>query len=301
MLSVALVLGVAGTSFADSTAAKRPAAASIDDLSLIPVDSELVGGLDWAQLQTSPLWQKHVEPLMRNAMAGLPSDFVTSCGDPAKMMSRLSFGLKGLQGGSPEGVVVMYGVSKPTMTKCMEKGKSTPDAKLTRDGDYFLVSGGGNNAAFTFLDNTTLLGVIGPQGTKAGVKAVAAGGSALKKSPTFLELYGKTRTSDTLWVLVNGNSKLFDGAGAGLGMKPKAIFGSLNVGKSLTLDARIRVESSSQASSASSLLQSQAGQLSMFVDKLDIGADGPDVTISAALSEAKIKMLLGLLGKSRAP
>jgi hypothetical protein len=298
VLSVALVLGMAGVAFADSTAKSAPAVS--DDLSLIPVDSEIVGGLDWAGLLASPLWQKYVEPQFKSAMASLPADFATNCGDPAKVMSRISFGLKNLTGGSPEGVIVMYGVTKTKMIECMTKSKSTgPGTKLTRDGDYFLVTGSGNQAAFTFLNDKTFFGVLGPQGTKEGVKKAALGGSSLKTSPTFVELYGKTKTADTMWVLINGNSKIFDGIGGKMPVKPKAVYGSINVAKDLTLDGRVRVESASQASTLSGGLNSQAGQLAMFVDKLNIGSDGADITISAALSEAKLKALIGMVGGGR--
>jgi hypothetical protein len=293
VLSVALVLGMTSVSLAQP--AGKVAPAPTDDLSLIPVDSELVGGLDWAQLQTSPLWQKHVEPHVKGVLASMPTDFTAACGDPMKAMTKISFGLKGLKGGSPTGVIVMHGVVKAKLVACM--AKPTGAQKITRDGDYWIVSASGKDAAFTFLNDSTFLGVIG--GNKDAVKRAASGGSALKTSPTFVELYKKTNTSDTLWLLLNGNSPLFDGLGSKMPVKPKAVFGSINVTRDLGVAMRIRVDSPTQANTLSSTLQGAAGQVGMFVDKLDIGSDGSDITINAAMSEGKLKALIGMaMGKA---
>ena len=87
-----------------------------------------------------------------------------------------------------------------------------------------------------------------------------------------------------------------------IAMKPKAVYGSLNVTKDLAIEGRIRVDSAGQASTVSSALQGQVGQLAMFVDKINVGSDGADVTISAALSESKLKALLGMFGpRKRGP
>src|SRR5258707_5518714 len=44
--------------------ASNTARADKDDLSLLPVDSEVVGGLDFQQLQGSLLWKQFVGPML---------------------------------------------------------------------------------------------------------------------------------------------------------------------------------------------------------------------------------------------
>src|SRR5512139_2329192 len=72
----------------DPGAAKKdtaPAVAAKDDLGLIPVDSEAVIGLNWGQLQGSPLWKQFVEPEMKKDAEFNKNmdDFKSRCGfDP---------------------------------------------------------------------------------------------------------------------------------------------------------------------------------------------------------------------------
>ncbi len=297
---IALALGVSATAFADDKpAAKRPAPAPVasgDDLSLLPVDSEIVGGLDFAQLQQSMLWKQYVEPLLAsNDVQKQMAEFKTTCGvDPMKVVTRISFGLKGIQSPAPDGVIVAHGVPKAKLVACfakMAKNKKLGE-DITVEGDVLLSkSKDGRPVAFAFINDTTALVVVGTNATKDGIKATAKGGSALKTSGAFVELYKKTKISDTLWVLMNGNSKAFDSL-AQMGIKPKAVFGSINVTRDLTLDFRMRLATADEATKLSSTMQSTVtGAASMF-DKLAVTSDGSDLRVTLALSDAKLKALI---------
>ncbi|MBA2543800.1 MAG: hypothetical protein H0V17_29420 [Deltaproteobacteria bacterium] len=292
-LAVALSLASA-PAFADKT----------DDLSLLPVDSEMVGGLDFQQLQASQLWKQLVGPLMaKNDVQKEMAEFQQQCGlDPLKVVTKISFGFKGIGAATPDGVVVMHGVNKVKAVACYDKlvksGKIGKDAK--KDGDVLLFTKNGNQAAFTFVGDNTALFVMGAQGTKDGIKAVAKGGSALKTSAAFVELYKKTNTADTLWVIMNGSSKAFD-AMASLGIKPKAVYGSLNVNKDLNLDMRVRMKNAADATNLSNMMNTQVKAAAGMVDKVTIAADGSDVSVKVLLSDAKLKALAtqfgGMMGK----
>lgn len=286
-------------------AASAPALADkSDDLSLLPVDSEMVGGLDFQQLQASALWKQFMGPMMaKNDVQKDMAEFQQQCGmDPMKVVSKLSFGFKGLGNQNPDGVIVMHGIDKTKAVACYDKlvksGKIGKEAK--KDGDVLLFKKDNNQAAFTFVDANTALFVMGTNGTKDGIKTVAKGGSALKTSAAFVELYKKTNTSDTLWVIMNGSSKAFD-AMASLGIKPKAVYGSLNVTKDLNLDLRVRMKSAADATNLSNMANSQVKAAAGMVDKLNIATDGNDVTVKVLLSDAKLKALAtqfgGMMGK----
>ena len=75
------------------------------------------------------------------------------------------------------------------------------------DGDVFTVKDkNGQLTAWTFVGSDTLLGVLGPSASKDAVVAAAKGTSALKTSQTFVEMYSKINTKESLWLLINGNA-----------------------------------------------------------------------------------------------
>lgn len=272
-----------------------------DDLALLPANSEVVMGLNFAQLQQSALWKQFAPGLMSKASAGL-GDFKTKCGfDPMESVKSFSMGMKGLGGNQPDGVVVLHGPDKAKISKCVETMKADAQkegVEITVDGDVFMVKGKrGETSGFTYIGNDTLLGVMGPAVTKDSVLAAAKGGSALKTSQAFLEMYGKINTKDSLWVLINGNAPFMSEA-AKAGVKPKAVFGSVNVTDGLAVDLRVRLATPDEANNLVTMAKQQTSnpQIKNLFDKLDIGADGADVKVDLAMSQQKLMALVGLLG-----
>ncbi|MBS1123969.1 MAG: hypothetical protein H6Q90_6197, partial [Deltaproteobacteria bacterium] len=291
---VALAFGFSAPVVADArpVAKKLPApAASGDDLSLLPVDSEFVGGLDVGQLQQSFLWKQYVEPLLTTDVQKQMTEFKNLCGvDPMKVVTRISFGLKGLTTGAPDGVIVAHGVPKAKLVACfaqISKDKKLGD-EVTVDGDVLISnSKDGRPVAFTFVNDSTALIVVGSSATKAGVRTTAKGGTALRTSAAFVDLYKKTKITDTLWILMNGNSKAFD-ALSQMGVKPKAVFGSINVVQDLQLDMRMRLDSADVAKLLAIQAQGPVTQAAAMFDQLAVASDGADVRVTLALSDAKL-------------
>jgi hypothetical protein len=289
----ALMLGAAVPAFAQ----KAPAA--IDDLSLLPVDSELVAGLDFQQLSGSSLWKQYIEPqLGKGDIKKQLDEFKTTCGvDAMKVMTKMSIGIKGLGANTPEGVIVAHGVPKAKLVACYDKlaKKKQPGQEIKRDGDVLIVKQADGDVAFTFVGDTTALMVIGAKANAAGVNAIAKGTSALKTSAAFAEFYKSTNTKDTLWMIVNGNSKAFEQLGA-MGVKPKAVYGSVNVTKNLNLDLRMRLGSADEAKNLTNMFQSQLKAVAGMFDKIDVKADGKDMRVTILLSDAKMKALASQFG-----
>ena len=69
--------------------------------------------------------------------------------------------------------------------------------KVALDGDVVTLTGTkpGELVGFTFLNDTTLVGVLGDKATKAGVLAIAQGGSPLAKSAAFIDMYSRIDTT----------------------------------------------------------------------------------------------------------
>ncbi|HEU0034703.1 MAG TPA: hypothetical protein VFQ53_28960 [Kofleriaceae bacterium] len=276
-----------------------------DDLALLPVDSEVVMGLNFAQLQSSALWKQFVEPLlMKGDFQQKLGEFKTKCGfDPMTAVKSVSIGVKGIGASKPDGVIVVHGAEKQKVMDCFDKMQAEAkknDATVTKDGDVVTIkTKDGDNVAFSYVTNDTALMVVGANATAQGVKAAAAGTSALKTSAAFVEMYSKINTKDSLWMLMNGNSKAFDKMAA-LGVKPKAVFGSVNVTDGLTVDFRMRLDSPDQATQIANMGKQQAAGAMQMFDKLDIVNDGSDVKVSVALSNAKLQALVkqvkGMMG-----
>ncbi len=296
--------GIAAVVLVAGLLAGGPAFADKDDLSLLPVDSEMVGGLDFQQLQASQLWKQFVGPMLaKNDVQKQMAEFQAECGvDPMKIVTKVSFGIKGVGNPQPDGVIVAHGVPKAKLVACYDKivKKRGQSGDVKRDGDVLIVKQSGGNVAFSFVDDSTALIVVGKEATKDGSKAIAKGTSALKTSAAFVELYKKTNTADTLWIIMNGSSKAFD-AMASLGIKPKAVYGSLNVTKDLNLDLRVRMKTPAEATNLSKMMNQQVAAAAAMLDKISVTADGADVKIAVLLTDAKLKQLAaqfgGMMGK----
>ena len=276
-----------------------PAGAAGDDMSLLPVDSEAVIGINFAQLSKSPLWQQFVAPKLGN-QAGIEK-FKTLCGfDPMESLKSIAIGMKGLGGGEPSGVIVVHGYDKTKAMACFDKDGVTEaekdGSKVTIDGDVVLVTDkSGKQVGFTFVNDSTAIAVLGPDAaSKDGIKKVAGGGSALKTSQTFIEMYQKINSNDSMWMVLNGNSPAFSKAAA-MGVKMKALFGSLNVTDGLTLNFRMRLGTPDEATNMVAMAKGQLGQLKQFVDKVDVTSDGADVKIDVAMSKDKLMSLVGMM------
>jgi hypothetical protein len=276
--------------------------AGADDLSLLPADSEMVMGINFAQLQQSALWKQYSPKFMEKAASGL-AEFKAACGfDPMEQIKSVSLGMKGIDAGgskTPDGAVVIHGLDKAKSMACLDKAKAEAAKKgseITVDGDVFTVKDKGNLTAWTFVNNDTLLGVIGSTASKDTVLAAAKGTSTLKTSQTFVEMYSKINTKESLWLLVNGNAPFMSKL-AQSGMKVKAIFGSLNITDGLTVDGRVRFGTADEATQFANMAKGQINnpQVKQMFDKLEVTNDGADAKISVAMSNQKLQQLAGMM------
>ena len=290
-----------GSAATGTTATPTPgvAVAAGDDLALLPADSEMVLGLNFAQLQQSALWKQFSPKLMEKMSKGL-NDFKTACGfDPMEAVKSVSMGLKGVGNDQPDGAIVVHGLDKAKSMACLDKAKAEAakqGSEITVDGEVFTVKDkNGQLTAWTFVSADTLVGSVGPGASKDTVTAIAKGGTSLKSSQTFLEMYSKVNTKDSLWLFVNGNAP-FMAKAAQAGVKPKAVFGSINVTDGLTVDMRIRLGSADEAKSLVDMMKGQTSspQVKQFVDKLDVTVDGTDAKIAVAMSNQKLQQVVGM-------
>lgn len=265
---------------------------------MLPGDSEVVFGVNLGQIQQSGLWKQFVEPkLAAGKGQHMMEEFKTKCGaDPLKMVSSITVGAKDVSGDKPSMVAIGHGVDKAKILDCLEKNKAdiTKDgSEMTRDGDVVLFKDKhGDPGALMFTNDSTAVMVVGPNGTAAGVKAVASGGgSSLKGSAPFLDMYKKVKTTDSIWGLASG--KVMDGFP--VAPKPTAAYGSFNVTDGLALDLRFRFPKPEDATQAASMANAQAKQATQFVDRAEVTADGNELHASVTISGQKLAQLVPML------
>ena len=275
------------------------------DLDMIPVDSEVVAGLNFAQLQSSDVWKKYMMPqFAKGDFLAKLGELKSTCGfDPMVAIKTISLGLKNLGDEKPEGVIVVHGLDKDKTLACLENPKIKDEfakdkVEVSKDGDLMMLMDkkDGDNAAVKFIDDTTSVIVVGGKATQDGVKSLIAGKSALRTSPAFVDMYGKINAGDSIWALVNGNMKGIDKLSTLLGLKPKALFGSLNVTDGLTADLRMRVDTPEQATQTAAGLSQQVTMAQQFVDKVGVTSEGADVKLNLAISSAKLNTLAQMKG-----
>jgi hypothetical protein len=230
------------------------------------------------------------------------ADFKTACGfDPLEAIKSISAGMKTAGDDKADGIVVVHGPDKGKVMACLPKAKEEAAKKggdVVIDGDVFTFKGKNDQQmVWTFVNNDTMIGAVGPQASKDALLAAAKGGSALKTSQTFVEMHSKINTKDSLWFLVNGNAP-FMAKASQVGVKPKAVFGSLNVTDGLTLDMRIRLGSADEATQLVAMAKGQTSnpQVKAMFDKLDVSNDGADAKFSLAMSQQKLEAMAGMLG-----
>jgi hypothetical protein len=272
------------------------ATASGDDLSLLPADSEVVIGVNLKQMQGSPLWKSMVEPKLTKGEAQQKiAEFKTKCGyDPMTAVSSIAVGMKNVTDDGADVVAVIRGLDKGKTLDCIEKNKTemTKDGgELTRDGDTFVLKDSkGKQGAFGFISDSTAVLVFGANGNPAGFKAVAAGGSSLKSSAPFLEMYKKLKTSDSIWGLASG--KVLEKAP----IKATAAYGSFNMTDGIAVDGRVRFDSPDSATQAAAMVNGQAKQATQYVDRAEFTAEGNEVHGVVVISGQKLAQLAPMLG-----
>src|SRR5262245_3866882 len=160
----------------DKTAEKgdKPGVASsgggaVDDLTLLPLDSELVLGINFAQVQQSALWKQFVEPKLMSGEAQTKlAEFKAKCDfDPMASFKTVSVGLKGLGGAKPDGVIVAHGIDKGKALTCFDKMKAEIEKdndQITKDSDVIVGKGkNGDDFAMMFVNDNTDLMALGTQ------------------------------------------------------------------------------------------------------------------------------------------
>ena len=269
-----------------------------DPVGFLPIDSEVVLSLDAERLRRSPVWAMLESKLLAAAGRDLQM-FKTVCGfDPVTSIRGITIGIKNLKQDTPDGVLVVSGLDRVRLTECMTKARKQGDkaVQVAADGTVTIAAEGANDSpvVFGFVDDSTVVAMIGPATSSASFSAVLASGAPLRKSPAFGELVGRIKLESALWTVINGNSSVFEQAAA-LGVKPKAIVGFVNLATGMDANVRIRLSTPQEAQQLTTMAQGQLGMAQGFFEKLEVAADGADVAVLAVMTEAQLQSMLSMV------
>ncbi|MDB4960339.1 MAG: hypothetical protein JWP01_338 [Myxococcales bacterium] len=268
-----------------------------DPIGFLPIDSEVVVSLDAEQLRGSEIWRM-LEPKLWASMGSSLAAFKVECGfDPVATVRGITIAAKGLKQDKPDAVVVVSGIDRARLTECMTRTSKTGEKGIAIDKDGVITMGNPQDGrvALAFVDASTVVAQVGALASHDGLFAILKSGAPLRKSPAFVELIGQVNLEASLWTVVNGNSSLFEQA-ASLGVKPKAIFGSVGLTKGLDASLRFRLSTPQEAQSITTMAQGQLSMAVNFFEKLEITQDNADVVVIAVMTEAQLQNVVSLLG-----
>jgi len=280
------------------------------DLALLPADSDVVIGLDFAQLRQSGLWQRFVAPKL--ATITRTHDFEAKCGfDPLASLGSISLGVKHVgTEESPSGVLVVHGFDKTRAMACFARAAGrhlAPHAstiEIQTDGDVVLFgnASGNQRVGATFIDPTTAVIVFGPgAATREGVERAAAGKGGVPTSSVFADALQYVNTDASLWLMVGEGSPVLAHINAQIAKHAPVRVGttyvSLQVSDTLAVDAGFRMGTPETVAKLVAAIQDHMSQpeardaVDRYFDQFDVTADGSDLILSLAMTGDQLVQL----------
>jgi hypothetical protein len=289
---LALVLAVAGC-FHDSSPSLSngaPTNDANDQLAYVPIDSELVFGIDVAQLRGTALW-KRFEPRIVHSIGKDYDDVRAACGfDPLETGTYFTIGLRFNDEDHVSGVVVARGLpSKVLDCVATRFGKG---GDVTRDRGVVVLRENRMNIAWTMIGDA-LIGHIDPVAGHDSLERVVTSGAPLRQSPVFMSLYDRLDHHAALWGAANGGSRALEFLKE---ERPKSVSGTMSVSDRIDWTTTVRMPSIAEAAKVKDLLQHDLDRAQGFVNELDMKAAGDTLTVHVVVDGDKLDALFALAG-----
>lgn len=268
------------------------AAAATGRFSYLPADSNLVLGVNVAQIRGSKLFKDMAEPIIMQQAGGDYEKFKTACGfDPLDQVKSLTVG--GNTSINDKVAISVKGINADQLKKCGEAVAAAQGEKMeiAQEGSLTKVVSDGQTSWIGWADDTTM---VTSGDNKALLEQLMGSKETLGKD--LMELVGKVDTDAALWlaVLDNGdaNSPL-----ASAPVKVKAAYGSINLSGGLAINAALRQTSPEEAQKTVADFTAQLEQFKQspygkYVSKLELKASETDVLVKLALNDAELQELM---------
>lgn len=295
MMRLAILVAVASC-FHDSPTSlsnEGGAGTSNDVLAMLPIDSEVVFGVDVAGSRSTQLWTRF-EPRFHEMVKKDLDEVTAACGfDPITTTARVTGGLKFIEHGRVSGVIVARGVPAKVLDCVMTQfGKGGDKAK--RDHGVVLYRDGDQESAWSIVGTDTLVIELDPVATADTMARVIASGSPLRSSPHFLAIFDRLDHSAQTWAVVNGNSSIMKDFHDG--PRPKTFDGTLKATDRLVLAARFEMAEPADATKFHALISKDLDRASGFMQVHAAKVSGSTVTLDLAMTGDQIENALALLG-----
>jgi hypothetical protein len=307
MRSALVVLAIAGC-YRDKPVAEPPPANKVetprpvadDVLAYLPVDAELVMGVEMGVLRGGQLYRTFEKQAL-DAL-GTKLQKMQMCGiDPTTTLSRVTVAGT-LTGGDDDfqGVVVFKGVDTARALPCIASQGAT-NGTVQRDGDIIVVARSGNDDfAAAAVDAGTLVLKIGAEMNRASMTQTLSMGAPLRTSPAFMKLFNRREPHVAVWGMVNGNARFMQPVIAA-GVKPKSVDGTVRATDELTIAMRVTLGAAADADDLVQKMGQVQGVAKPMLSRFDVRAEGAVVHMDVAATEAQLRALAGMLGGGFGP
>jgi hypothetical protein len=265
-------------------------AALEDWLGFLPVDSEIVVGIDSKQIRTTAVWSQLL-PKIEKDMGRDLDEVRAACGfDPFQTVERVSVGLRAIERDKLVGVIVVHGVGAGMMG-CVRshfgKGGTVSDDK----GVLVMDSHPDMRSAWTVI-GSTLIVQLDPAAGHDSMQVVLASGAPLRGSKAFMDLYGGIAKGASLWGVVNGRSKMLDEFGS---MRPRNTKGTITLSDRIVIDGDAVFETVDVANQVDALVKGTFQQVHQWIESGDTRIDGSTLLIKAVIGPAQLSQILQML------
>jgi hypothetical protein len=271
---------------------------------LFPEDTNMVVGINLAQISSSQLYKQFVEPKLKAEADKEFAEFKAECGfDPLTTVKEVVVGGvmdQGMEAQEDKMIVVVKGISRQQLTQCAEKMAQKEDKQISvsQEGKFTKVEKDGETTWIGWLDDTSM--AMSPKMDKAMLEQRMSGaGGGANANQELMALVARTDQNSGLWLAMQKPA----GAESPGGVDFKGMFASISLSGGLKLDAGIRQNSPDEASAttkqAKEMLEqakAQAGAFGKYLSKVEISASDADVLARLSLSDAELQEILAQVG-----
>ncbi len=279
---------------ANRVAEPKPVA-SDDLLAYLPMDAELVVGVDLTLLRQAALYRTFEKQLLDAVGKELAA--AQRCGvDPARSLQRVTLAGKTDSSKDFDGVVVLRGVDTALALPCIAR-EAASKGKVESSGDVVVLTGTNSEDSFVAAatGSSTLVLQMSPAASRASITSVLASGAPLRASPTFMGLFDRREPGAAVWGMVNGNAPFMASAKMA-GVNPRSIDGTVRVTDELTAVLRMTMPSAAEADQVVQSAQAMLPSARNMLSRLDVHAEGAVVRFDAVATESQLRTLAGMAG-----
>lgn len=293
MRSLALVLVLAAgcdSGKQPATVASAPASLA-DPLALMPADSDLVIHVDVAALRKTKYWAPYEPKLVQFIAPGL-----AGCGyDPLTEMSSVDVGIP-MQ--SKLGMFVLRGLDRDKTIGCLKQSKADTNTTVTFDGDIItLTNKSGAVNLVTFPDAHTMVMQGSEHPTKDTLKLALGVGAPLRKDAAFMAVEKRVEPGAAVTLVFRPGSELLrERVSQQIGAAAKAAYAAIKVTDKLEWRFVLTVGSDQEAIAVTDRMQGQLAASKAYFERLEAKAQGADVVMDMALTDAQLHTIADMVG-----